>query len=77
MLKEAFSGSFHSPELLRRPDLVRMTGLWGMRDVGILGWDKGIGYRETAAQPILHHSVSPRLDLGIQDGMSWGWRASV
>ena len=31
-----------------------------------------LGYREAAAEPILHRSVSPRLDLGIQDGMSRG-----
>jgi hypothetical protein len=30
------------------------------------------GYRETAAEPILHRSVSPRLALGIQDGVSRG-----
>jgi hypothetical protein len=71
MLKEAFSGSFHSPELLRRPDSVRMTGLCGVRDVGIL---VGIrhGYCEATAEQILHPAVSPRLDLGIQDGMSLG-----
>jgi hypothetical protein len=32
----------------------------------------GCGYRETAAEPILHPVVSPRLDLGIQDGRSSG-----
>jgi hypothetical protein len=30
------------------------------------------GYRDAAAEPILHPAVSPRLDLGIQDGMSRG-----
>jgi hypothetical protein len=30
------------------------------------------GYREAAAEQILHRSLSPRLDLGIQDGRSRG-----
>ena len=97
--KTARIGDPGSPELLRRPDSVRMTGLCGVRDVGIL---VGIrhGYREAAAEPgeskkhlaISHWqiafvssatarqrrsrsftpAVSPRLDLGIQDGMSLG-----
>jgi hypothetical protein len=62
MVKDASSGSFHSASLVPCSDSVRMTGLCGVSDVGIL---VGIrhGYREAAAEPILHHSVSPRLDL--------------
>lgn len=30
------------------------------------------GYREAAAEQVPHHAVSPRLDLGIRDGMSRG-----